>query len=108
MTICTTSDQGNIFGLQWWNSQTQVDLTASGWASPCKSFSVAKATRQEWACYWGGFRIGGGQEVVYRRVRLFIALGIAPRMKIRGATFFTYGNQAAIEVSAAAQLILES
>jgi len=108
MTVCITSDQGQILGLRWWNSRTQVDLTASDWVSPCESFRFAKAAQQEFACYWGGVRLGKGQEVLHRGVRLFFALCISPRMVVRGATFFINGSQTAVHTSADAHLTLQS
>jgi hypothetical protein len=106
MTIRITSDHGQLFGLKWWNSQTQVDLTASVWTSPCESFHFVQATRQDSASYWGGTRLGQGQELIYQGVRLFFALGIAPCMKVCGVCFFTREDRTAIKVASGGRMHL--
>ena len=104
--IRITSDHGQILGLKWWNSQTQVDITASAWDSPCKSFTISKAFRQQNASYWGGFQVGEAAEVKYKGLELFFALCVKPCMKVFGAAWLLIGSQVAIKVERGAELVL--
>jgi hypothetical protein len=57
--IKITSDYGQIFGLKWFNTIQQIDLTAKKFDSPCGRFSIAKAVKQSApSTYWGGCDMG--------------------------------------------------
>jgi hypothetical protein len=57
--IQLTSDGGNLFGFQWFNSVQSIDLAAADFNSPCGRFAIQRAIRQSGrSTYWGGFSFG--------------------------------------------------
>jgi hypothetical protein len=57
--IQVTSDGGNLFGFQWFNSIQSIDLTAADFNGPCGRFAIQKAIRQSGrSTYWGGLGFG--------------------------------------------------
>jgi hypothetical protein len=57
--IKVTSDGGNLFGFQWFNSIQSIDLAAADFNSPCGRFAIQRAIRQSGrSTYWGGFSLG--------------------------------------------------